>query len=395
MADLDDRLFAIESAIRVDPARRGLLAQGCMLGRGALAAAARHLAARGSDIVLVTGFAIPTNARPVAETDGPPGAALLADLCRQLGMRVRLLTDTVCYDAVVVAARTIGFEPTDVLACPLDRTAAIDWCTRFLERERGLSHLIAIERSGPSHTTTSLEAAAGVALRDNYVLHVPSDSHDRCHNMRGEPIDAHTAPLHLLFEGAKVRTSESPSTGTGAGWHDSRGWHDLREAMVVAERSAAPHTIGIGDGGNEIGMGAFSWSELHPLIAGNLGRRIACRIATDWTIIAGTSNWGAFALAAAVALLRNRSDLLSTWTAARHRDLLEQMVVNGPAVDGVTREPTATVDGLPFLTYIQPWETMRSIAGVPTRNSESMSISSAAAGRKQKDCHRDQRGHRE
>jgi hypothetical protein len=36
-------------------------------------------------------------------------------------------------------------------------------------------------------------------------------------------------------------------------------------------------------------------------------------------------------------------------------------VNDGPAVDGVTREQTATVDGLPFLTYIQPWETIRGI----------------------------------
>ena len=140
--------------------------------------------------------------------------------------------------------------------------------------------------------------------------------------------------------------------------------HQIENPLSQSDPShpRAVHTIGIGDGGNEIGMGAFNWAALHPLIAGQHGRRIACRIATDWTIIAGTSNWGAFALAAAIACLRGRPDLLEPWTAERHRELLAAVVSDGPAVDGVTREQTATVDGLPFLTYIQPWETIRAIA---------------------------------
>jgi hypothetical protein len=137
--------------------------------------------------------------------------------------------------------------------------------------------------------------------------------------------------------------------------------HPSPLAPLLLCSSAPLSSIGIGDGGNEIGMGAFNWAALHPLIAGQHGRRIACRIATDWTIIAGTSNWGAFALAAAVTCLRGRPDVLAPWTAERHRKLLAVVVNDGPAVDGVTREQSATVDGLPFLTYIQPWETIRGI----------------------------------
>ena len=62
-------------------------------------------------------------------------------------------------------------------------------------------------------------------------------------------------------------------------------------------------TIGIGDGGNEIGMGTVPWEELVRRLPRKEASAIPCRIATDWNIIAGTSNWGAFALAAAVALL--------------------------------------------------------------------------------------------
>jgi len=358
MVDIDDRLRAIEAAIRVDPARRGLLSNAAAtpLGLGELAVAARDVAEHGRAIAIVTGFAIPTPAGPLPETDGPPGAALLADVCRRLGMRVRLVTDELARNAVVVAAREIGMPADDVLSCPLELKAAEDWCAEFLARESGLTHLIAIERPGPNHSIESLRACAGPDCVDDWCSRVPSADRDACHNMRGENIGAHTAPLHRLFGAEEEqRTKAAEEQGAAAPYFSHSSY--FSNSLHFVRR-----TIGIGDGGNEIGMGLFPWSELHPLIAGEHGRRIACRIATDWTIIAGTSNWGGFGLAAAVALLRNRADLLEAWTPQRHLALLEALVEHGSAVDGVTRERTATVDGLPFLTYIQPWERIREVA---------------------------------
>lgn len=352
MSDLDDSLCSIEAAIRVDPARRGLLSNAAEtpLGIGQLAAAAGDLVERGHNVAIVTGFAIPTAAGPLPETDGPPGAVLLADVCRRLGMRVRLVTDELAHNAVTVAARQIGMQAEDVACCPLDRAAAQRWCDDFLSRSPDLTHLIAIERPGPNHTAESILATAGPAACEEYCALVAPGDRDCCHNMRGENIDRHTAPLHRLFEGVDVRRYAGAKERTG-GWGRSE-----------AQPPAGPHTIGIGDGGNEIGMGWFPWATLHPLIAGGQGKRIACRIATDWAILSGTSNWGGFALGAVVALLQRRPDLIETWTAERHRTVLETLVEQGPAVDGVTRERTATVDGLPFLTYIQPWERIRAAA---------------------------------
>ena len=118
-------------------------------------------------------------------------------------------------------------------------------------------------------------------------------------------------------------------------------------------------TIGIGDGGNEIGMGSIPWEDLVRRLDGDCATRIPCRTPADWTIVAGTSNWGACALAAAVALLRGCPEALRDCDARRHRHVLEKMIADGPAVDGVTGQRRATVDGLPFLTYIQPWEGIR------------------------------------
>src|SRR5262249_33810466 len=108
-------------------------------------------------------------------------------------------------------------------------------------------------------------------------------------------------------------------------------------------------TIGVGDGGNEIGMGKLPW----PLIADRIpgGATIACRVATDHLIVAGVSNWGAYALAAGVALLRGVVPPDDWFDLDREPAIPRRMVDEGGLVDGVTGRPAASVDGLPFDEY--------------------------------------------
>lgn len=339
-------LDEFERFIHRDPARRGLCASELAadgrgatsrLGAGQLSAAAADLAQNARRVAIVTGFFIPHAQPPSAETDGPPGSLFLADCLQTLGIDVAVITDAPCAAAVRAAANGIGFPLDRVFIAPLK---AESWCREFLKSEfaRGLTHLIAVERVGPSHTAESVGArdegrgtrGGQASVFDNsplkaFMADVATEHHDHCHNMRGICIDAHTAPLHLLFE-----------------------W--------LPQFHATARTIGVGDGGNEIGMGAIPWAELRRRLAGEHAGRVPCRIACDFNIVSGTSNWGAMALAAGVCLLRDRFDVLQPWTRERHREWLEHLVENGPAVDGVTGRREATVDGLPFLTYIQPWE---------------------------------------
>jgi len=111
-------------------------------------------------------------------------------------------------------------------------------------------------------------------------------------------------------------------------------------------------------------MGCVPWEDLERRLAGEQAGHIPCRIATDWNIIAGTSNWGAYALAAAVALLRGNMAAVAPFDSRQQEEVVKYMVVHGPAVDGVTRRQEPTVDGLPFLTYLQPWQAIRSRLGV-------------------------------
>lgn len=119
------------------------------------------------------------------------------------------------------------------------------------------------------------------------------------------------------------------------------------------------HTIGIGDGGNEIGMGKIP----HETIVKNIpnGDLIHCRVPTDHLIVAGVSNWGAYALAAGVYVLRGAKPPADLFDPDREREILEVMVREGPLVDGVTGKQTATVDGLTWDEYAKPMIRIREI----------------------------------
>ena len=52
------------------------------------------------------------------------------------------------------------------------------------------------------------------------------------------------------------------------------------------------------------------------------------------------------------------------WDCRHQLQVLEDMVEHGPAVDGISGRQEATVDGLPFTTYIQPWDNIRRLLGL-------------------------------
>jgi hypothetical protein len=163
------------------------------------------------------------------------------------------------------------------------------------------SHLIWIERAGPG-------------------------SDGRCYTMRGRDISSSLSSI----------------------WHES-----------ASKREREYITIGIGDGGNEIGMGKIP----HETIVKNIpnGDLIHCRVPTDFLIVAGVSNWGAYALAAGIYVLRGVKPPSDLFDPDREREILEVMVREGPLVDGVTGKQTATVDGLPWEEYAKPLIRMREI----------------------------------
>ncbi len=298
-------LIEIEKWIHRDPAGRGFLGEFHATNRPCaddLRLAGANLAAETRFVGIVTGFYVPDAPAPAAETDGPVGAILLADVLQSIGCDVCLITDELCAPAIRAAVNACGAD-VGLLVCPVCSRASGAWHESFWDdpRQSALTHLVSVERVGPA-----MGGDAGQI---------------QCRNMRNRPIDDWSADLYRLFE----------------------------------QRPSHVRTIGVGDGGNEIGMGGY-WQQVG-------GTRPpppnACRTVTDWTVLAGVSDWGAMALAAAVCIHQKEFAPLQSWSAARIEHTLTRMVADGPAIDGCTFRPEPTVDGLPFATYIQPWEHIR------------------------------------
>jgi hypothetical protein len=234
---------------------------------------------------IITGFFVPAADPPAAETDGPVGAVQLAAAITALDGSASILTDEACVPVLEAAIDAAG------LAVQID---AAPTGHRYDEWEKTytpeLTHMIAIERVGPDW--------AGGPPR----------------NMRGENVEAWTAPLHRVY--------------TAGEWT----------------------RLAIGDGGNELGMGSLPHDAVAEIVAN--GELIHCGVAADALIVAGTSNWGAAGLVAALAALRADLDVSHLLDPAWTKDVLEAIVLDAGAVDGVLREPSPTVDGLSWESYV-------------------------------------------
>jgi hypothetical protein len=248
--------------------------------RGELATAARSLATARS-VGLITGFFVPRGDVAAPETDGPVGTALLAAALVACGVPTRIAVDSPCADAVRAAVQATR-ETVEVDEVGVEDRPGIERVTAAW-RAADVSHAIAIERCG-----------------------LTADGRPR--NMRGVDVSPWTAPLDDLF--------------TSGDWT----------------------RIGVGDGGNEIGMGRLPAG----LIASTVpnGEKIACITSCDHLVVAGVSNWGAYGLMAALAMLHAPWTQIIARFLTAERDLaVTRAVVEVGGVDGVTARREPTVDG--------------------------------------------------
>ena len=116
-------------------------------------------------------------------------------------------------------------------------------------------------------------------------------------------------------------------------------------ARVDALFDLFEHTVGIGDGGNEIGMGLLR--DTIPTFP-RLPQQPAWT-ACEQLIITSVSNWGGWGLAAALSKLTGKNLLPSV---EEESALINKCVEMG-VVDGFTGEAKASVDGFPLDEYNQ------------------------------------------
>lgn len=224
------------------------------------------------------------------ETDGPPGTASLGRALRMLGSDVTYITDAAALPPLQAALEALG-EPTKVQTFHAAGDAALT--ARRLLSEYAPTHLISVERPGRTRGGDYL-------------------------SMRGESVREWNAPLDALFLEAPRR--------------------------VV--------TVGVGDGGNEIGMGTLRarLARAGPRIA-----RVASVVSVRHPVVAGVSNWGAYGIVTELGRLTHRALLHS---GDEERRMIEACVKAG-AVDGITRKHEATVDALPLEAHVGMVELLR------------------------------------
>ena len=258
--------------------KRGISALTAHLPKDFCMRATEHILNHRGTALITTGFYIPGSDAP--ETDGPPGALALGS-----------------------ALHRIGYTVLYVVAMPL-YTIMRDWIQQVKEPATIVDYCFSSEVCFPA-TRNNKQLAQNLLNIYNPDILI---SIERCSpndlgaypNMHGIDTANHTASIDQLF------TFNKPS-------------------------------VGIGDGGNEIGMGNLAETirriphlPNHPAI-----------VSTDELIIGSTSNWGTYGLIAALSIRNNRNLLPSI-----EEDMTRiQYLVSQGVVDGVIGKPVPCVDG--------------------------------------------------
>jgi hypothetical protein len=254
------------------------------------------------------------------ETDGPPGAIALARALRiTCKARPIILTDASLVDGMVELARAAGCQcvPPENLHYSISMNKLLtlsilpfpeDWSSAEKEAAR---------------LFTEFSPAACIGLERGGM-----NEHGVIHNMGGMNTNASQAKLDAVFvHAAKTKTL----------------------------------TLGIGDGGNEIGMANIADCIRESIPFGRecqcgCGGGLAPSNRVDVLMAAAVSNWGAYALAAMLAALTGLYNALPD--PIRERRVLEATIGAG-FHDAIYGEVCGSVDGAHMETQLAIVELMR------------------------------------
>jgi D-glutamate cyclase len=238
---------------------------------------------------------------PHGETDGPPGAASLARaITLGLGGRPVIVSDDRKLPAIAASCRAVGLLVGDA---------------DMMRARTGVATMV------PFTTEEANARAEAEALLDEWqpraviaIENLGPNAKGEFHSLQGINASAGTARVHHLFELAMAR------------------------GMT---------TIGVGDGGNEIGCGLIYEDTRRIMPAGShcqcpCGDGMATVVSTDVLVIGSSSNWAAYGISACLAFLLGDNSLLQD--AATERRVVEQCALSG-ASDGMSALPVPWVDG--------------------------------------------------
>ncbi|XP_059857244.1 LOW QUALITY PROTEIN: D-glutamate cyclase, mitochondrial [Delphinus delphis] len=318
-ASVAQRVRELEMIIAIDPGSRGL---GHLLRPGKLLRAFLSPSHTRS-VLRTTGFPTHLNHEPPEETDGPPGAAALAAFLQAWEKGVSMVVDQRALNLYkkLVDEAVQRARPIDPLGGPRQLPKGLRAVQELLQNQRDLSTGSTIPVPGPLFDhLVAIKCTGGAADGDYY-------------NARKRNIKHLVDPIDGLF--------------------------------LAVQKSSGISTTGVGDGGNELGMGKVKEAMKRHIRNGDV---IACDVETDFAvIIAGVSNWGGYALACALYILNScevhrrylrkavgpfRAPGEQNWTQALPSITKEEKMLGILVQHGVRSRVSGTlgmeVDGLPF-----------------------------------------------
>ncbi|NXS94960.1 GLUCM protein, partial [Jacana jacana] len=309
-AEAAQKVRNLETLIGIDPGDRGIIH---LLQQEELLKACLSIS-HARSVLVTTGFPTHFTYEPPEENDGPPGDLAIAAVLQALEKEVAIVTDQRAMNLnkkIIEEAVQLGILKRPVPLLSYQRESD-DSALKFL-CENGdpgrprFDHLIAIEH-------------AGMAADGNY------------YNARKVNIKHLVDPIDELF--------------------------------LAAQTIPGVATTGVGDGGNELGMGKVKDAVKKHIKNGDV---IACDVEADFTIVAGVSNWGGYAIACALYILSTcemhdrylrkavgfpplskKTGWLSALPSVTKEEKLLKALVQHGVRSGKTASLEMEVDGLPF-----------------------------------------------
>lgn len=170
---------------------------------------------------------------------------------------------------------------------------------------------------------------------------------------QAEEIIAHHKPSVVIFI-EKGGPNEKGRFHTITGMGRDRTLMASSDYLADAAKAAGILTIGIGDGGNEVGFGRVAEAvadiqEFGRQCRCGCGGGIATCVSTDILVVAAISNWAGYAIAAGIALATNRPEALHNLMI--EADMLAACARAG-AVDGLNGRQVRGVDGTTAETQV-------------------------------------------
>ena len=183
-----------------------------------------------------------------------------------------------------------------------------------------------------AYVTDELSSEVVRSIADHEVIEFPITNHFESAKFANKLVQEHSPSALLAIERAGL-------VGDGT-YRNFRGIDFTPyNAKIDHLFDQHPYSVGIGDGGNEIGMGNLQ--NVIPTIEHEFLPKNPCVTTTTELIVASCSNWGGYGLIAALSL-KNGVNLLPSVEEAKQ--MVRNIVAIG-AVEGMSGENKEWVDG--------------------------------------------------